>query len=109
LHSVLTCSQTSGDKLDVHLLWPRRDTEALDSSLGNTVSMFVTCLASVVGSIAVVLVVTPAVLFAVIPLAFVYRQVQVPPSVPLPPPTPRRRGSPWRERFVARTSRTLAV
>ncbi len=56
-----------------------RDTEALDSSLGNTVSMFVTCLASVMGSIAVVLVVTPAVLFAVIPLAIVYRQVQVPP------------------------------
>ena len=54
-----------------------RDTEALDTSLGNTVSIFISCLANVVGSLLVVLFVTPAVLFAVIPLGILYRQVQV--------------------------------
>lgn len=60
-------------------LWycPCRDTEALDTSLGNTVSMFISCLANVLGSIIVVLAVTPAVLFAIIPLAYIYRRAQV--------------------------------
>lgn len=56
---------------------PCRDTEALDTSLGNTVSTFISCLANVVGSLLVVMFVTPAVLFAVIPLGILYRQVQV--------------------------------
>ena len=54
-----------------------RDTEALDTSLGNTVSTFISCLANVIGSLLVVMFVTPAVLFAVIPLGILYRQVQV--------------------------------
>ena len=54
-----------------------RDTEALDTSLGNTVSTFISCLANVIGSLLVVMFVTPAVLFAVVPLGILYRQVQV--------------------------------
>ena len=54
-----------------------RDTEALDTSLGNTVSSFLTCAVSVLGAMLVVLAVTPGVLFAVIPLSIAYRYVQV--------------------------------
>lgn len=54
-----------------------RDTEALDTTLTNAVSSFLTCLVSVVGAMLVVLAVTPAVLFAVVPLSLAYRYIQV--------------------------------
>lgn len=73
--SVVAC-MTAG-LLEVSLLHCCRDTEALDTSLGNTVSSFLTCAVSVAGALLVVLAVTPAVLFAVVPLFLAYRYVQV--------------------------------
>ena len=60
-----------------------RDTEALDVTLGNTVQSFLGCLTSVLVSMLVVLVVTPAVLLSFVPLAFIYNRVQA--RFPVPP------------------------
>ena len=52
-------------------------------TLGNTVQSFLGCLTSVLVSMLVVLVVTPAVLLGFVPLAFIYNRVQA--RFPVPP------------------------
>ena len=53
-----------------------KDTEALDTSLGNTVQSALTCAASSAFAIAVVLGTTPATVVALVPLAWAYTRVQ---------------------------------
>jgi ABC-type multidrug transport system fused ATPase/permease subunit len=54
-----------------------RDIEALDVNLGEVVLSCTDCLVAVLGSILVVLFVTPGVLLALVPLFFLYWRVQV--------------------------------
>lgn len=59
-----------------------RDVEALDVKLGDVVLSFTNCLVAVLGSILVVMFVTPGVLLALVPLFFLYWRVQVGHSPP---------------------------
>lgn len=54
-----------------------RDVEALDVKLGDVVLSCSNCLVAVLGSMLVVMFVTPGVLLALIPLFFLYWRVQV--------------------------------
>ncbi|KAK9823545.1 hypothetical protein WJX72_003616 [[Myrmecia] bisecta] len=54
-----------------------KDMEAVDISLAQSVQSFIMCATSVTGAIVVVLVVTPFIIFAIVPLSLLYRQVQL--------------------------------
>lgn len=53
-----------------------KDTEAVDTSLQSSISSFLNCFVSVVVSLAVVMLVSPFVIIAILPLAFAYSKLQ---------------------------------
>ncbi|KAK9797814.1 hypothetical protein WJX73_000524 [Symbiochloris irregularis] len=53
-----------------------RDTEALDTNLGQTTSSFLMCASNVMFSLIVVCSITPAMIFAFVPVGLIYNRVQ---------------------------------
>jgi len=53
-----------------------KDTESVDTSIASTLNSFISCVVTVIGSVLVILVVTPAVTFFLAPLMYLYYSIQ---------------------------------